>query len=206
MSKKGLVHTEMECNITQPESALTNVSDTKIAVPGNEKTLEWSNIGFSVEIKDEKKKIVKKVLLSSNSGVVNGGQIIGIMGGSGAGKSTLLNCLSGRIGKGSLEGNVLFNGEPRSLKLWQSQCSFVEQDDILFTNLTVMETLTYCALLRLPYKMPYREKMNKVESVIMDLGLNGCRDVRIGNAEEKGISGGERKRVAVALEVSKYFF
>lgn len=178
-----------------------SIAQTNIVVNEDDKTLEWSNIGFTVDIKDEKKNIVKKVLLSSNSGIVHGGQIIGIMGGSGAGKSTLLNCLSGRIGKGTLQGKVLFNGEPRNPKFWSSQCSFVEQDDILYTNLTVMETLTYCALLRLPYKMSYEDKMKRVESVIMDLGLDGCRNVRIGNAEAKGISGGERKRVVVAIEL-----
>jgi ABC-type multidrug transport system ATPase subunit len=50
--------------------------------------------------------------------------------------------------------------------------------------------------------MSNEEKFKKVDSIIMELGLDGCRNVRIGSVESKGISGGERKRVSIAMEVS----
>ena len=123
------------------------------------------------------------------------------MGGSGAGKSTLLNCLSGRLGKGDLSGEILFNGFPRDKQLWKSQCAFVEQDDVMFRNLTVQETLTYAAKLRLPSKMSRADKEKRVNAIIAELGLENCRNVRIGDSENKGISGGERKRVAIGMEL-----
>jgi ABC-type multidrug transport system ATPase subunit len=164
------------------------------------KYFEWDKVGFPVQVKDGKKK-TDKVLLSSNTASVYGGQVIGIMGGSGAGKSTLLNCLSGRLGPGKIEGTIKFNGAPRDTALWQSQCAFVEQDDLLFSNLSVSETLRFSAMLRLPYKMTNEEKFKKVDKIIMELGLDGCRNVRIGSVDAKGISGGERKRVSIAMEV-----
>ena len=73
----------------------------------NRSSLYWDNLGFSVR---------SKVILSECSGIVYSGQVVGIFGASGCGKSTFLNCLSGRIGKGAVEGNVLFNGKERIKK------------------------------------------------------------------------------------------
>jgi ABC-type multidrug transport system ATPase subunit len=110
------------------------------------------------------------------------------MGGSGAGKSTLLNCLAGRIAdqKGSsLTGQILVNGQNRDPTTWIKTCAYVEQNDLMFTNFTVEETLTYAAQLRLPASMSAEKKAEKVNDLIMVLGLNACRNTRIGN--ESGI-------------------
>ena len=124
------------------------------------------------------------------------------MGGSGAGKSTLLNTLAGRIpSTTSLEGEITLNGAARDELRWKLQCAYVEQDDILFTSLTVYETLLYSARLRLPSSMSKQEKINRVNKVISQLGLEGCRNTRIGNELERGISGGERKRVSIGIEL-----
>jgi ABC-type multidrug transport system ATPase subunit len=106
------------------------------------------------------------------------------MGGSGAGKTTLLNCLAGRIAeqKGStLTGQIHVNGKDRNPATWIKTCAYVEQNDLMFTNLTVEETLTYAAKLRLPSSMTPAEKAAKVNDIIMVLGLNTCRNTRIGN-------------------------
>ncbi len=73
----------------------------------------------------------------------------------------------------------------------------------MFENLTVLETLRYSALLRLPSTMSEQEKMNRVNEIIAQLGLSKCRDTRIGGAIAgfKGVSGGERKRVAIGAEL-----
>jgi ABC-type multidrug transport system ATPase subunit len=173
---------------------------TAIEMTGQGKSFEWNDVGFTVQVKDGKN-TVDKVLLSANTAAVYGGQVIGIMGGSGAGKSTLLNCLSGRLGPGKIEGNIYFNGKPRDPNLWRTQCAFVEQDDLMFANLSVIETLRFSALLRLPFKMSTEEKFKKVDNIIMELGLDGCKNVWIGSTDSKGISGGERKRVSIAMEV-----
>jgi ABC-type multidrug transport system ATPase subunit len=135
-------------------------------------------------------------------GQITSGECIAIMGGSGAGKSTLLNTLAGRIAANTLlEGEITLNGTPRDEARWKLQCAYVEQDDILFTNLTVYETLLYSARLRLPSSMETQEKIGRVNTVISQLGLEGCRDTRIGNEIERGISGGERKRVSIGIEL-----
>ena len=71
----------------------------------------------------------------------------------------------------------------------------------MYENLTVRETLTFAALLRLPSSLPNEEKLKRVNSVIQDLGLLKCQDTRIGDGEKRGISGGERKRVSIGMEL-----
>lgn len=71
----------------------------------------------------------------------------------------------------------------------------------MFPNLTVEETLAYSALLRLPKRMTLEQKYDRVNDVIMELGLNACRHTRIGDANSRGISGGERKRVSIGIEM-----
>ena len=71
----------------------------------------------------------------------------------------------------------------------------------MFANLSVLETLRYSALLRLPGSLSKEEKLKKVNAIIKELGLEGCKNVKIGNSESKGISGGERKRVAIGMEL-----
>ncbi|KAJ3336599.1 hypothetical protein HDU91_001727, partial [Kappamyces sp. JEL0680] len=126
------------------------------------------------------------------------------MGGSGAGKSTLLNTLAGRIANTtnlSPDSEILVDGLPRDPNSWNLQCAYVEQDDILFRNLTVFETLLYSARLRLPSKYTLEEKIKRVNAVIAQLGLEACRNNRIGDEIKRGISGGERKRVSIGIEL-----
>lgn len=75
------------------------------------------------------------------------------------------------------------------------------QDDNLIGTLTVRETITYSARLRLPDKMAWSEKRALVESTIVEMGLQDCADTVIGNWHLRGISGGERRRVSIALEI-----
>lgn len=71
----------------------------------------------------------------------------------------------------------------------------------MFANLSVEETLTYSAMLRLPASMSREEKLKRVESTISDLGLQGCRKTWIGGDSARGVSGGERKRVSIGIEL-----
>jgi ABC-type multidrug transport system ATPase subunit len=127
--------------------------------------------------------------------------MVGILGASGCGKSTLLNCLSGRLGKGKLKGQVLYNGNPRFKKVWKSLCAFIEQDEVMYRHLTVRETLMYAAELKLPSSMTRSQKRKKVDLIIKQLGLVACQNTKIGDPDNKGISGGERKRVAIGIEI-----
>ncbi|RKO90319.1 P-loop containing nucleoside triphosphate hydrolase protein [Blyttiomyces helicus] len=173
------------------------VNPEKSANAGPDISLSWSDVSLSVKIS----KTESKTLLHNLSGEVHSGEVVAIMGGSGAGKTTLLNTLAGRIGPSELSGDILVNGSPRSKSTWRKLCAYVEQDDLMYTNFSVFDTLTYSALLRLPSSLTPAEKAERVETIIMQLGLNGCRDTWIGNAEHKGISGGERKRVSIGIEL-----
>jgi ABC-type multidrug transport system ATPase subunit len=147
----------------------------------NRSSLYWDNLGFSVR---------SKVILSECSGIVYSGQVVGIFGASGCGKSTFLNCLSGRLGKGVVEGNVLFNGKARIKKDWKSACAFVVQDEVMYRHLTVRETLIYAAEFKLPSAMSRADKIAKVDLIINQLSLSKCQNTRIGDPDNKGISGG----------------
>ncbi|CEH14703.1 abc atp-binding protein isoform 1 [Ceraceosorus bombacis] len=142
-------------------------------------------------------------LLDSVSGSVRRGEMVAILGASGAGKTTLLNVLSARLSKlGNLDGQVLFNGKSRDPATWKRTVGFVEQDDLMFGTLTVHEQISYSARMRLPDSMYDRQtKMDRVEDIIRMLRLEKCRDSRIGDARTRGISGGERKRTSIGVEL-----
>lgn len=173
-----------------------DLENTRNALPredsfSNESIFEWNNICYSIDGKE---------ILSGVSGVVHSGEVIAIMGGSGAGKSSLLNILSGRVAKGCIEGTVMLNGKRRP-KNWVELVGYVEQEDLLVSHSTVREAVTFSARLRLPKTTSEKEIHDRVEDTIKSLGLEGCANNRIGGTFTRGISGGQRKRVSIAIEV-----
>lgn len=141
-----------------------------------------------------------KKLLNGISGYAVPGRIMAIMGPSGSGKSTLLDSLAGRLsGNAIMTGKVLLNGRKRRLDY--GVVAYVTQEDVLLGTLTVRETITYSAKLRLPTTMTNEEVNAIVEGTIMEMGLYDCADRLIGNWHLRGVSGGEKKRVSIALEV-----
>jgi ABC-type multidrug transport system ATPase subunit len=141
-----------------------------------------------------------KRILHHVDGSVSPGEMVAILGPSGSGKTTLLNLLAGRVSSGVVTGSILANGEKRS-KFYYTNMAYVEQDDLMFATLTVFETLLVAARLRLPRSFSKESKLQRVDEVIQELGLNPCRNTYIGGPELRGISGGERKRTAIAVEL-----
>ncbi|XP_020550000.1 ABC transporter G family member 15-like [Sesamum indicum] len=123
-----------------------------------------------------------------------------IMGPSGSGKSTLLDSLAGRLARNVvMNGNILLNGKKRRLDY--GLVAYVTQEDVLLGTLTVRETITYSAHLRLPSSMTKQEIRGIIDGTIMELGLQDCADRQIGNWQLRGLSGGEKKRLSIALEI-----
>lgn len=140
-----------------------------------------------------------RIVLNGVSGIVCPGELLAMLGPSGSGKTTLLTALGGRL-PGKITGSVSYNGHPFSGSI-KRKIGFVTQDDVLYPHLTVLETLTYAALLRLPKGLTRQEKMGQAEMVIMELGLVRCRNTMVGGPLLRGISGGERKRVSIGQEM-----
>ncbi|KAI9850392.1 MAG: hypothetical protein M1838_005725 [Thelocarpon superellum] len=135
------------------------------------------------------------------------GELNVIMGPSGSGKTSLLNSMADRLQSNVAtryrpSGKLLFNGAIPSAAVFRSLCSFVEQtDDALLPSLTVRETLRFAAGLRLPQWMSREEKEKRAGQVLLKLGLKDCADNLIGNDLIKGISGGEKRRVTIAVQI-----
>jgi ABC-type multidrug transport system ATPase subunit len=128
------------------------------------------------------------------------GKLLGIMGASGAGKTTLLNVLAG-LEKPS-KGSLLINGfdiHHQKEKI-QGVIGYVSQDDLLIEELTVYENLYYNAKLCFAH-FTEEEIHQRVMSVLENLGLDQRKDLKVGNPLEKTISGGQRKRLNIALEL-----
>ena len=133
------------------------------------------------------------------------GESLAIMGPSGAGKTTLLDLLAARDKSGIVTGSLLLNDAPitpgRVLNVYKDIVGYVSQQDSLLPTLTVYESVLYSARLRLPAAMPDEVKRQRVTKVIEDLGLSHCKDSHIGGAKVRGISGGEKRRVSIAMEL-----
>lgn len=126
-------------------------------------------------------------------------EITAIAGPSGAGKTTLLEILAGKLSPCPVSNQVLVNNLPIDAKLFRRISGYVTQDDALFPLLTVQETLLYSALLRLPGGK--KEAAKRVRKLIKELGLEQVADSRIGEGSNFGISGGERRRVSIGVDL-----
>lgn len=147
---------------------------------------------------------LRRVLHGLN-GQVRTGQVLAIMGASGSGKTTLLNLLSGRMKSSSKcvsSGKIFVNGKPRNYETFPYIAKFVEQDDTtMFAELTVREQILFAARLALPSTVTETQKAARVEKIIQELGLSKAADTYIGSELVRGVSGGERRRAAIGLEL-----
>ncbi len=128
------------------------------------------------------------------------GDLIAIMGPSGSGKSTVMNVINGNFPPES--GIVSFNGVNvhENSSLIKPFFGYVPQDDLLIEDLSVFDNLFFSARLSLP-ELSREEVKTRVDNLLRDLGLFQCRDLKVGNSLSKTISGGQRKRLNIALEL-----
>ncbi|MEM3342572.1 MAG: FHA domain-containing protein [Thermoplasmata archaeon] len=138
----------------------------------------------------------KKTLLESVSFRIKGGEFVGLLGPSGAGKTTLLNTIQGL--RALTGGAVLFRGQDlhQNMDTFRNSIGYVPQDDIVHPQLTVWDALYYTARLRLPPDLDAAEIKSIIHDVLENVGL-----LRHSNTSIHSISGGQRKRVSVAIEL-----
>ncbi|KAI8984711.1 P-loop containing nucleoside triphosphate hydrolase protein [Mycotypha africana] len=155
----------------------------------------------SLIFKDISYQVNRKVVLQDACGFVQAGQVMAIMGPSGAGKTTLLDILAKRTKAGVSSGSIYLNGQTLDHSHYKKLIGYVDQEEVMIPTLTVYETILYSALLRLPKSMSQAAKKYRVMEVMQELGIDAIKDAKIGQPGARSISGGERRRVAIACEL-----
>lgn len=158
--------------------------------------LELQNMSYWVGTRRKTKCIMHNV-----SAGFYPGETCALMGPSGAGKTTLLNVLSSRAG-GRVEGKVLLNNEEASADVFKSIANYVPQEDDMLVSLTPRRQLDYVAELRMPADTSACARRAHIDDLLHVLRLEACQHVIIGSGTvDKGISGGQKKRVSIAMEL-----
>jgi len=169
------------------------------AKPGGN-SVEWTGLGYSLEAGGGRKQI-----LADCSGQVLQGEVCAVLGPSGAGKTSLMNILAGRLAKGGrfksqIDGAVSLGGAVLDPVQHQRRFAYVMQDDALHATSTPRESIAFSAKYRCLGKSQH-ELDALVQGCIDKLGLGACADSIIGNELIKGLSGGEKKRTSIAIEL-----
>lgn len=156
----------------------------------------WRDLSITVKHRVTKEPVL---LLDKVSGYVEAGQLVGLLGPSGSGKTTLLNTLAHRDdGSGStMSGTIEFNGEPVKWAKFRNVSRYVEQSDALIGSLTVRESIRFAADLG-GEPTSRREREENVEAMIASFGLQQQSDTLVGTPIQKGLSGGQKRRLSIA--------
>ncbi|KXZ53267.1 hypothetical protein GPECTOR_7g1161 [Gonium pectorale] len=161
-------------------------------------TLSWQDLHCTLKLKDGS----TKPILQGVSGVARPGRLVGLMGPSGSGKTSLLTALAGRVPAGSglaLRGGLTVNGAPAA-EAGHRQ-AFVAQEDLFYSMLSVQETLSLAAELRLPAAMSAEARSAYVSHLVAVLGLAKAMGTLVGDEKTRGLSGGEKKRLSIGCEL-----
>ncbi len=162
---------------------------------------EERNIIRSLEVTDVNHRFGNgEIALEGISFAINRGELVCVMGASGSGKSTLLKVLGGQLQATS--GKVLLNDESLydHLDDLKRYVSYIPQEDAFDENLTIGENLQFAAAIRSPH-LSRRDRTRRLESKLVELGLSERRDSVVGSPVKKTLSGGERKRLNIGLDM-----
>ena len=177
------------------------ISSAKLYFDGSTVTYSVSGDGLSVSAVNLSKVVSdgagkKKTILNNVTFNVESGSFVALVGGSGAGKSTLMDCLNGF--RPATSGHVIVNGEDfySNYDSYKSIIGYVPQQDVVYKNLTVKQMLQYSAELRMPADTSPAEREERIAQVIRDVSLEGRENLKISK-----LSGGQKKRVSIAVEL-----
>lgn len=214
LSTVGLTFLKVQMTIARARTSDTDLSAGKEKMTARSiaevRTLDLELDKFALAL-DKKsitgKKLPRRIIVNPITTTFQAGVLNVIMGPSGSGKTSLLNAMALRL-RNSIgtkyrpSGKIMFNGAVPSGSVIRSVCSYVcQDDDALLPSLTVRETLRFAAGLRLPSFMSTEEKYQRAEEVLLKMGLKDCADNLIGSDLIKGVSGGEKRRVSIAVQV-----
>ena len=162
---------------------------------------EERNIIRTLDVNEITHRFAKgEIGLEGNSFSVTRGELVCVMGASGSGKSTLLKVLAGQLQPTS--GEVILNGQSlyQNLDTLKHYVSYMPQQDAFDEHLTIGENLQFAAAIRAPH-LSRRDRMRRLEGKLIELGLGERRDAVVGSPERKTLSGGERKRLNLGLDM-----
>ncbi|NWW51943.1 ABCG2 protein, partial [Pedionomus torquatus] len=164
--------------------------------------LTFHNVCYSVKMNTGFlcfQKTTQKEVLRNVNGIMRPG-LNAILGPTGSGKSSLLDILAARKDPHGLSGDILINGVPQPAN-FKCTSGYVVQDDVVMGSLTVRENLKFSAALRLSKSVKEQERNERVNQIINELGLSKVADSKVGNQFTRGVSGGERKRTSIGMEL-----
>jgi len=161
-------------------------------------SLTFVDCSFTVKAKGGE----DKVLLNGVSGQVKAGEVCAIMGPSGAGKTTLLNMLTLEAMGGTTNGKVTLNKQTFDKAAFTKHAAYVPQTDQLWTMLTCRQHVEYAMQLYQP-SLSAEERRVACDELLRELGLTSCQHTIAGNALIKGLSGGQKRRLSLAVALAK---
>lgn len=206
--KKNKIGGDEELSTRTIMSSSGSLSDEKDSGSKDPVNINVRNVTLSVEVKESQSLFASKVsrtLLDDISANFKADSVNVIMGPSGGGKTTFLNFLASRLprtSKFSRNGHIFLNGDQEVSPKQISKISayVTQQDNLLIPYLTVRETLFFQARLRLPEK-EHEDIPSYIAHLMRQTGLTDCADTPVGSATVKGISGGEKRRVSIAIQL-----
>jgi len=166
-------------------------------------SMEWSDLTVTVKIGGFLKKKVPLQILAPCSGTASPGDLLAIMGPSGSGKTTLLDALANRLTSDKVKGKVTYGGATFSASEQHKHVSYVAQDDSLMGVFTVTETLVQAARFCYGYSISGAKLTEIVDEAIETVGLASAAHTIVGDIFRKGISGGQKRRLSLAVELIK---
>lgn len=171
-------------------------------VESMKKATDASRLGISFAYSDLQfhPRSAPRPILQGVTGSIERGTLTAVMGGSGAGKSTFVRLLMGKIN--NTGGAIMVNNSPGKIQRYKKLIGYVPQDDIVLPELTVYENILHSARIRLPRTWTAEEIERHVSSVIECLELSHVRDSLVGSVGKPVISGGQRKRVSIGMELA----
>ncbi|KAI8909746.1 hypothetical protein EDD86DRAFT_226334 [Gorgonomyces haynaldii] len=177
-----------------PESLQPLVGSFKKALNGRliQMDFKFENMGLKLDS--------GTVVLNGVNGTIRSAKMTAIMGPSGAGKTTFMNVLCGKVSRTS--GKLWVNGKEAEVHQFKKLIGYVPQEDVMLRELTVKENILHAARVRLPRSWTDKEINDYVDDLIAALNLSHVKDTIIGDEIKRGVSGGQRKRVNIGIELA----